>query len=107
MTDRAIEEATKRGFVQGVAWAIALIHQHPLDADGMLFESGLRLVDFVDAGVDGDDLRRIKAAAKLGGVWDRKTANNGDPDTVVPAPAPHKKHPGFPASGALRKWSQV
>lgn len=23
-------------------------------------------------------------------------ADNGDPDTIVPAPAPHKKHPGYP-----------
>jgi hypothetical protein len=23
-------------------------------------------------------------------------AENGDPDTIVPAPAPHKKHPGYP-----------
>lgn len=25
----------------------------------------------------------------------RKCADNGDPDTIVPAPAPHKKHPGY------------
>lgn len=25
-----------------------------------------------------------------------KRAQNGDPDTIVPTPASHKKHPGFP-----------
>lgn len=93
---KEVDAERTRGFVQGVAWAIALLHYHPFNADGMLFESGLRLVDFVDAGVEGEDLRRVKAAAKIGSVWDRKTANNGVPDTIVPAPAPHKKHPGFP-----------
>jgi hypothetical protein len=93
----------QRGFVQGIAWAIALISDHRLDADQMLFESGLRLVDFLDAKVPDSDLRKIKAAAKLGGVWDRRTANNGVSDTIVPAPAPHKKHPGFPLQKAEAK----
>jgi hypothetical protein len=26
----------------------------------------------------------------------RLRADNGDPDTIVPAPGPHKKHPGYP-----------
>jgi hypothetical protein len=102
MTDKPIYDAEQRGFVRGVAWGIALQHAHRLDPDQMLFESGLRLVDFMDAGVEGEDLRRIKAAAKLSGVWDRKRANNGDSDTIVPAPSPHKKHPGFPTSAVRR-----
>ena len=96
MTESAIEVASKRGFVLGVAWAVAIVHQYGSDADQLLNESGLRLVDFIDAGVEGEDLRRVKAAARIGGVWDRKRANNGDPDTIVPSPSPHKKHPGFP-----------
>jgi hypothetical protein len=98
MNESVIKAATNRGFVQGIGWAIALLQQHPYDADGMLFESGLRLVDFLDACVGDEDLRRIKTAARIGGVWDRKRANNGDLDTIVPVPAPHKKHPGFHAS---------
>jgi hypothetical protein len=98
MPDTEIQIAAKRGFVQGVAWAIALQHHYNLGSDQMLHESGLALADFVDARVVESDLKAVKAAAKLGGVWKRrKRADNGDPDTIVPAPAPHKKHPGFPA----------
>ena len=52
MTESAIEVASKRGFVLGVAWAVAIVHQYGSDADQLLNESGLRLVDFIDAGVE-------------------------------------------------------
>jgi hypothetical protein len=84
MAAKNIKVAEMRGFVRGVAWAIALLHQHPQDAEALLFESGLTLVDFVDARVEGEDLRRIKAVAKLGGTWDRKTANDGDSERIEP-----------------------
>lgn len=96
-TPDEIDKATSRGFVQGVAWAIALRHLWNLGSDQMLHESGLSLADFVDAGVLESDLDEVKAAAELGQVWTRRRrANNGDPYTIVPAPAAHKKHPGLP-----------
>ena len=79
--DREIEIAMERGFVQGVAWGIALQHHYGLGADQMLHESGLLLADFVDAQVVESDMKAVKAAAKLGRVWERrKRADNGDPD---------------------------
>ncbi len=66
-----VEKAEKRGFVQGVAWAVSIEQRYSLDADQLLHESGLKLRDFVDAGVDGEDLRQVKHAAKVGSVWTR------------------------------------
>jgi hypothetical protein len=111
MSNYELAKEMDRGFVQGVAWAVALLHQYPFSADGMLNESGLRLNDFIDAKVAEGDLRHVKAAAKIGGVWDRKRANNGDPDTIVPAPAPlvssirYKLHPGHSVPSRTQRTS--
>lgn len=67
-----LEKVSRRGFIQGVAWGISLLHRYGSSSDQMLSESGLRLVDFVNAGVEGEDLRRVKAAARLGSVWNSR-----------------------------------
>lgn len=60
----SIDAAEKRGFVQGVAWGIALQHRYNLMASQMLRESGLKLSDFVDADVVDSDLKCIKELAR-------------------------------------------
>lgn len=70
------EQAEKRGFVQGAAWAIALVWKYGLGADQLIKEGGFTLKDFTDADVVELDLERIKAAARAGSVWARKRPKN-------------------------------
>lgn len=86
-----------QGFIQGVAWAIGVTHRYNLSAGQMLHESGLDYTNFEVAGVLNSDLDSIKDVMRLEGIPlpRRARADNGDPDTIVPAPAPHKKRPSL------------
>jgi hypothetical protein len=53
-----------RGFIQGVAWGIAIQHRYNLGPDHMLQESGIPLKDFVAAGVVDSDLKVIRKLAR-------------------------------------------
>ena len=60
-------EATgRKGFIQGVAWAIAVCMRGGLEGAGerLLTESGLRLRDFRNAKVEEYDLSQVRIASK-------------------------------------------
>jgi hypothetical protein len=59
MIKRALTEEEK-GFIQGVAWGVALCTRYEIGADTMLLESGIPLKDFIAAGVIDHDLKPIR-----------------------------------------------
>lgn len=62
------EEAERRGFCQGIAWAISICFRYSQSAGGLLRESGMSVKDFRDAGVEGMDLQAVKRVAKIEGL---------------------------------------
>lgn len=51
--------AREKGFIQGQAWAIAVMLQYDLDGGQLLRESGLTMADLKQAKVDDYEMERI------------------------------------------------
>lgn len=58
-------DAEQRGYIQGVAWAIAVLGRYPIGAGGVLKESGITYGEFKASGVVANDLRVIREICKL------------------------------------------
>jgi hypothetical protein len=63
-----IDEAERRGFTQGVAWAVAIAARYQIDAGGLLTESGISYADFKAAKVISSDLRALKRVFQSEGI---------------------------------------
>ncbi len=66
MKDKAFEEARHRGWVQGAAWAIAVMFRYELRADELLKESGLNMADLRKCSVSRYDIEPIETYLKYG-----------------------------------------
>jgi hypothetical protein len=63
MSDNELS-AEQKGFVQGVAWAVAVLHNYHVSPSGLLQESGLNAEDFKRAGVIAKDMRVVRKLLK-------------------------------------------
>jgi hypothetical protein len=66
--ENTTEEAERRGFIQGIAWAISLAAKYQTDAGGLLKESGISYVDFKSAKVVSEDLRQLRKVFQIEGI---------------------------------------
>jgi len=63
-----VEDAERRGFTQGIAWAISLLDRYPVGPGGLLKESGLSYAAFKGAGVVASDLKQLRRVFRNEGM---------------------------------------